>query len=236
MPAASNAFHHRSPSPGWSAVVTWILAVALAFSPFIAGHAHAEPKAETPKAETTEPNEAGETPETEAEDTRADLPSEEREALEASVARPVPADPIQVFGWREKVKIGDIDHEFHAKLDTGALTSSMHAENIELFERDGNKWVRFIATDPRDENAKRIQVEAPLVRYARIKNVGGGESDRREVVRLRLTIGTRKLRGEFTLTDRSNMLVPVLIGRTMLKDLGWVDSSRTYLAEQEIFR
>ncbi|MFU8894083.1 MAG: ATP-dependent zinc protease [Luteolibacter sp.] len=163
------------------------------------------------------------------------IPAEEREAMEAAVARPVPADPVQVFGWREKIKIQEIDQDFHAKLDTGALTSSIHAEDITLFERDGNKWVRFIATNPREENAKRIPVEAPLVRYARIKEVGG-ESARREVVRLRIRIGGRSLRGEFTLANRSNMLVPVLIGRTMLKDLGWVDPGRTYLAEQEIFR
>jgi hypothetical protein len=32
------------------------------------------------------------------------------------------------------------------------------------------------------------------------------------------------------------MLVPVLLGRSVLKDLGWVDSNRTDLAEQKIFR
>ncbi len=164
-----------------------------------------------------------------------DLPAEEREAMEAAVARPVPADPIQVYGWREKIKIQEIEQEFHAKLDTGALTSSIHAEDIKLFERDGAKWVRFVATNPREENAKRIPVEAPLVRYARIKEVGG-ESTRREVVRLNIRIGNRSLRGEFTLANRSNMLVPVLIGRTMLRELGWVDPGRTYLADQEIFR
>lgn len=165
----------------------------------------------------------------------AALPSEEREAVQAAVARPVPADPIQVFGWREMITIGEIDEAFHAKLDTGALTSSIHAEDIELFERDGDKWVRFIATNPRDEDSSRSVVEAPFIRYARIKEVGGGYS-RREVVRLGLKIGDRSLRGEFTLANRSNMLVPVLIGRTMLRDLGWVDSSRTYIADQNIFR
>jgi len=179
--------------------------------------------------------EAAEVRETEEENDEEDLPAEEREAREAAVARPVPADPVQVFGWREKIKIQEIDQAFHAKLDTGALTSSIHAEDIKLFERDGAKWVRFIATNPREENAKRVPVEAPLVRYARIKEVGG-ESTRREVVRLNIRIGERSLRGEFTLANRSNMLVPVLIGRTMLRELGWVDPDRTYLADQGIFR
>lgn len=170
-----------------------------------------------------------------ANDDGDDLPAEEREAIEAAVARPVPADPVQLYGWREKIKIQEIDASFHAKLDSGALTSSIHAEEITLFERDGEKWVKFIATDPREKDAKRIPVEAPLIRYARIKEIGG-ESSRREVVRLNIRIGKRSLRGEFTLVNRANMLVPVLIGRTMLRELGWVDPSRTYIADQEIFR
>jgi hypothetical protein len=32
------------------------------------------------------------------------------------------------------------------------------------------------------------------------------------------------------------MLAPVLIGRSIIKDLGWVDPSRTHLAEQKLFR
>jgi hypothetical protein len=32
------------------------------------------------------------------------------------------------------------------------------------------------------------------------------------------------------------MLAPVLIGRSIIKDLGWVDVSRTHLAEQNILR
>ncbi len=44
------------------------------------------------------------------------------------------------------------------------------------------------------------------------------------------------MRGEFTLNNRENMLAPVLIGRTMIKNLGWVDPSRIYLAEKKVFR
>lgn len=211
---------------GWPYV--WLLALSLFFvSPLSATNTAGEEEKTIESKESIPAQEDADASEEEG-------PTEEREAM-AAIARPVPSDPVQVFGWREKVKLQEIDKDFHAKLDTGALTSSIHAEDITLFERDGNKWVRFIATNPRDENAKRIPVEAPLVRYARIKEVGG-ESIRREVVRLRIRIGKRSLRGEFTLANRSNMLVPVLIGRSMLKDLGWVDPNRTYLADQEIFR
>ena len=109
------------------------------------------------------------------------------------------------------------------------------AERKELFERDGKKWVRFIVTDPGEKNSPRNRIEAPLVRIALIKEPGG-KSEAREVVRLNFTIGERKLRADFTLNNRSNMLSPVLIGRSTIKEIGWVDPSRAYLADQKIMR
>lgn len=164
-----------------------------------------------------------------------EVAAENQDAQNAAVAKPVSADLVQIYGWREHIFIKDVVEKTQAKLDTGALTSSIHAEEKELFERDGKKWVRFIVTDPSMKKPVRTRIEAPLVRIARVKEPGG-ESVAREVVKLSFTIGTRKMRGEFTLNNRSNMLAPVLIGRNMIKDLGWVDPGRTYLADQKIFR
>jgi hypothetical protein len=161
--------------------------------------------------------------------------AENAEAETAAVAKPVGADPIQIFGWREEILIQGLQEKLKAKLDTGALTSSIHAEEKELFERDGKKWVRFIVTDPTVKKPVRTRIEAPLVRIAKIKEPGA-ESVAREVVRLSFQIGERKMRGEFTLNNRNNMLSPVLIGRNMIKDLGWVDPARIDLADQKIFR
>jgi len=161
--------------------------------------------------------------------------AENLDAQKAAVAKPVTADLVQVYGWREQIFIKGVVEKVQAKLDTGALTSSIHAEEKELFERDGKKWVRFIVTDPSMKNPVRTRIEAPLVRIARVKEPGG-QSTPREVVRLTMTIGDRKFGGEFTLSNRSNMLAPVLIGRNLIKLLGWVDPSRTYLADQKILR
>lgn len=161
--------------------------------------------------------------------------AEQADAEHAAVAKPVTPDPVRVYGWREHISIDGVSGRFTAKLDTGALTSSIHAEEQELFERDGAKWVRFIVTDPGEAKPVRTRVEAPLVRIARIKEPGA-ESVARQVVRLSFQIGERRMRGEFTLNDRRNMLAPVLIGRSILKDLGWVDPGRTHLAGQKILR
>lgn len=161
----------------------------------------------------------------------------EAKEIEAAVALPVSSDPVQVYGWREWVAVSDgtAELKMQAKLDTGALTSSIHAEDKKLFERDGKKWVRFVVRDPRNKESKPMRVEAPLVRIARIKEPGG-ESEEREVVRLSFKIGDRKMRADFTLNNRVNMLSPVLIGRRTLHELGWVDPSRAYLADKKLMR
>ncbi len=164
-----------------------------------------------------------------------EVAAENQDAKNAAVARPVSPDPVQIYGWREHIYVRGVEEKLQAKLDTGALTSSIHAEEKELFERDGKKWVRFIVTDPSMKKPVRTRIEAPLARMARVKEPGG-VSVAREVVLLSLKIGERKIRGEFTLNNRSNMLAPVLIGRSMIKDLGWVDPARTNLADQKIFR
>ncbi len=174
-------------------------------------------------------------PEKEEEVVEDEAAAEAAEAEAAAVARPVSADMVQIYGWRESILIEGMKNAVTAKLDTGAYTSSIHAEEKELFERDGKKWLRFIVTEPREKDSPRVRIEAPLVRIARIKEPGG-ESTTREVVRLAFKIGERKLRGEFNLNNRANMLAPVLIGRTTIRELGWIDSSRTNLADEKILR
>lgn len=209
----------------------------------------AEPAKPAANGKETKPA-AGKTEPTKAEPAKGDaMPAEEAATEEedeataerkeaeagAAVAVRVSSDPVQVYGWREWVLIGNLEVKMPAKLDTGALTSSIHAEEKELFERDGKKWVRFIVTDPGEKNSPRTRVEAPLVRIAHIKEPGG-KSVAREVVRLNFTIGERKMRADFTLNNRSNMLSPVLIGRTTIKEIGLVDPGRAYLADQKIMR
>ena len=200
-----------------------------------------EPAAPVEEAEQVVPGTEGEDPataddadgqEVEVED---EVAAEAAEAEAAAVARPVSPDMVQVYGWRESIIIEGMEKPVTAKLDTGAYTSSIHAEEKELFERDGKKWVRFIVTEPRKKDSPRVRIEAPLVRIARIKEPGG-ESVTREVVRLAFKIGERKLRGEFNLNNRSNMLAPVLIGRTTVRQLGWIDPSRTNLADDKVMR
>ena len=161
--------------------------------------------------------------------------AENADAAKAAVAKPVSPELVRVYGWREDIEIKGFPGKLQAKLDSGALTSSIHAEEKEFFERDGKKWVRFLVKDNRKDKTINGRLEAPMVRVAKIKEPGG-VSVAREVVLLSFRLGDRKFRGEFTLNNRGNMLSPVLIGRSIIRDLGWVDVSRTHLADQNILR
>lgn len=113
-----------------------------------------------------------------------------------------------------------------ARVDTGATTSSLHATNVVVFERDGERWVRFDA----DTGAGKapVALELPLVRQVRIKGEADS-SDQRPVVTIEVGIDGIERRIEATLNDRSNYEYPLLVGRNFLRDTAVVDVERSYL-------
>ena len=182
--------------------------------------------------------EADPEPKPEPEPEAEPLSEKEKEAAEEEIAKKKEMssdEERQVFGWKEWVKIGTKADVMRAKLDSGARTSSLHAENVEEFERDGRKWVRFSMKDPDDEKSKSILIKAPIQRVAKVKNTDGS-IERRFVVELGFEIGGRQLREEFTLNDRAGLICPVLIGRNALRHLGYVDCSRVDLATKKVLK
>jgi hypothetical protein len=75
-----------------------------------------------------------------------------------------------VYGLNEYAKLGGIDLEVAAKLDTGAKTASLSARDIKRFKRNGESWVRFyLAIDA----AHSHPIERPLARVSKIKRRAG---------------------------------------------------------------
>lgn len=131
-----------------------------------------------------------------------------------------------VMGWLESVYLHPWNLRLTAKLDTGANTSSLHADHIDHFNKDGLEWVRFTLAGK--EEKKPLVVERPLVRTAYIKE-RMARSSKRDVVKLTLCKNGRNYETEFTLVDRSNFNYPLLLGRSFLKDVAIVDASVTFL-------
>ncbi|KPL67840.1 hypothetical protein SZ64_06765 [Erythrobacter sp. SG61-1L] len=137
---------------------------------------------------------------------------------------------IPVLGWREAVGLPEFGLSgIQAKIDTGARTSALHATHVELIERDGVQHVRFrIDLGHGHETAV---CEASHVSRRKITS-SNGLSEERIVVTTRLSLGGELFDAEFSLTDRSDMIHPVLIGRTALRKRFLVDPSRTFLRSE----
>lgn len=126
-----------------------------------------------------------------------------------------------VVGGREKVLLTDLGVKLDARIDTGATTSSLDAREIESFERDGEDWVRFELYDPDMEEM--VELERKRARRVRITQSNTDESESRPVVEMRMTLGSLTQLAEFTLSDRSHLTHPILIGRNVLRDMMIVD-------------
>jgi hypothetical protein len=134
----------------------------------------------------------------------------------------------RVAGWLEWVVIEPYGLKLKGKLDTGAKTSSLHAVDIEYFQRDGEEWVRFKTLDPR-RGTQPVTIERPVVRDVRIKRHAAVYQER-PVVTLDLCVGDRLVTAEFSLIDRRRFNYPVLLGRSLLKqERILVDASATYV-------
>ena len=135
-----------------------------------------------------------------------------------------------IMGWLESIYIKPWNRRLTAKLDTGAKTSSLHADKIEHFTKNGEDWVRFNLGDIEDKQLPPITAEKPLVRTVNIKCKGDDcQPSKRDVVLLTVCKNGTDYAAEFNLVDRSNFNYPVLLGRAFLKDVALVDAAETFL-------
>ena len=134
-----------------------------------------------------------------------------------------------ILGQEEDVIVEPFSMLMRARIDTGADTSSIDARNVEEFERDGKKWVRFTLIDRRT-NTPHILEKKVLRRVNIIQSSQADSYDARLVVKLKIKIGDFSDYTEFTLTNRDHMDFAVLIGRSFLQDIAIVDVSGKDLA------
>ncbi|MUK66653.1 RimK/LysX family protein [Aliivibrio fischeri] len=136
------------------------------------------------------------------------------------------ADGKLLLGEEEWIYIKAINHSAKARIDTGATTSSISAVDIEMFERDGKKWVKFKLAH-NDKETK--EFESPISRIVTIRQSSTEKRTDRPVIEAWVQIGDLKTKTEFTLNDRTHMTFPVLLGRTFFRDVAVVDVSKKFI-------
>jgi len=135
-------------------------------------------------------------------------------------------------GWVEYVALPSLDIEhLKAKIDTGARTSALHVARMRAVDTTGGPHRRPILeiTVPSGGRGRLPhRVRAAVHGFVMVRDTSG-RTERRPVIETTLKLGTLKRRIAVTLTNRGDMLFPVLIGRTALGPGIVVDPSRRYL-------
>lgn len=131
------------------------------------------------------------------------------------------ARTLPLVGWRENITLPALGiGPLVAKIDTGARTAAMHAENIVTY----GSYVRFVVP----VRGQPLQCELPLKGSRRVKSTSG-HSQHRVVVETEVRLGSHQITTEITLTDRADMGVPMLLGRVFLRGRFLVHAGRSFI-------
>jgi hypothetical protein len=136
---------------------------------------------------------------------------------------------LEFVGWRESVslplfKLIDIK----AKIDTGAKTSALHADEIEFITLKGEKFVRFSVET--DDGSKKY-IKSRFLEEREIKS-STGQKTIRPVVKTKIRMGKSEFEIEITLIKRDLMGFKMLIGREALNGRFLINPARSYLLKK----
>ncbi len=141
------------------------------------------------------------------------------------------ADSKMLVGWREWVSLPELNiSAIKAKVDTGARTSCLHTFGIEEYEKDGEKWVKFMIHPIQDDNITKEECHAKVKDMRTVRDSGGHET-LRYVIETQLIIGNLSYLIEMTLTARDSMIFRMLLGRTAMEGRLLVDSEASFIVE-----
>ena len=136
-------------------------------------------------------------------------------------------DPI-VIGWREWLALPQLGiPAIKAKVDTGARTSALHVDTLQAEESDGGTLLRFQISSTGRKSSPLYECVAPAVARRMVID-SSGHANLRWFIRTTIELGGRRFDAEINLTDRRNMLFPMLFGRLALGQHFVVDPSASY--------
>jgi hypothetical protein len=133
--------------------------------------------------------------------------------------------PKLVIGRREWIALPDLGISLlDAKTDSGARSSSIHAENTVL--SDDKKLVRFTT---KDHHGKEISCEAPVAKMGKVRSSTGTTRKRIFIETTAVLPGGFRWKIIISLANRAEMLCPMLLGRRALEGYFLIDPQGTRL-------
>lgn len=136
----------------------------------------------------------------------------------------------KIVGWREWVALPEFGiAALRVKVDTGARTSALHAEDIRIVRQknSGERFVRFTLF-PKKNRLKPVRVKTPLLGYRKVRSSLGHETNR-PVVSTTLRLGADSWPIEITLVNRDIMGFRMLLGRSAIQHGFLIDPAQSFL-------
>jgi len=115
------------------------------------------------------------------------------------------------------------------KVDSGAYTSSLHCHKIEHFYHEGKEKVRCKFLDPGHPGYHEKEFVFDIHKIRSVKSSNGIVEERISII-TEITLFNQKFPIELTLTERSDMKNPVLLGRKFISKKFIIDTSRKNLS------
>ena len=149
-----------------------------------------------------------------------------------------PRPPKRLLGRRELVDLPAFGlHGVEAKVDTGAYTSALHCTDIRVAAGPGGRPVlhgRLLDADHPGFDGQNLSFAEFALRDIRSSN---GEVQERYVIAAAVRLYGQEFWAEFSLSDRSDMKYPVLLGRSLLRQGRFVvDVAKRNLSHKEAVR
>lgn len=133
---------------------------------------------------------------------------------------------MQILGRSDRVNLPGLGlKNIHAKIDTGAYTSSLHCSRAEVI----NGQLEFVLLD--DEHPEFTGMKFTFREFTEreIKN-SFGVAEKRFVINTTVKIFNEEIMAEFSLSDRDALRFPILLGRKILRDRFLIDVTKKNLS------
>jgi hypothetical protein len=126
---------------------------------------------------------------------------------------------MKILGRSDRVDLPGLGlTNIHAKIDTGAYTSSLHCSSAQIV--DGK--LEFILLDEEHPEFTGMKFAFKKFTQREVKN-SFGEAEMRFVIKTSIKVHNQTINAEFSLSDRDKLRFPVLLGRKILRHRFLID-------------
>ncbi|MFD2600053.1 ATP-dependent zinc protease [Sphingobacterium corticis] len=136
----------------------------------------------------------------------------------------------KTIGRTEIVDLPELGlYNLPAKIDTGAETSVVHCEDMEVIEQNGHAFiVAHIATS--EDSDETLEIRLPVHRERTVKS-SFGQSETRHIFLTKIKLFNELYDIKLSFRDRSAMTYPMLLGRNFITGKFLVDVSKRNLGK-----